>query len=246
VLANASTGGENYVSAREQLTISGTIDATKSGAQGTDGLNYYEFPSRRPAVVTPQNIRPMPTVAPLDTCTGLDQMGCLVPCPTCGNGVQEFPETCDESPGTCHGCSATCQLENCDDGLKCTIDSCDPVLGCNNVPAPSPCFETPPPTPTPTLIPTAVPSPTLTPTAPVTPSPTVAPSATATMTIPPTETRTAPPCIGDCNGDRRVTTDELVRCVDTALASSGQICGANDAGITTIVKAVDNSLHGCE
>ena len=38
-----------------------------------------------------------PTIQSLPTCTAAGQTGCLVPCPGCGNGMVEFPETCDTS-----------------------------------------------------------------------------------------------------------------------------------------------------
>ena len=75
-------------------------------------------------------------------CTGGpgDPPFCLTPCPVCGNGVTEFPETCDDTTGTpesCDGCSVFCQLEDCDDGNPCTIDSCDPVTGASTCPDPT-------------------------------------------------------------------------------------------------------------
>jgi cysteine-rich repeat protein len=50
---------------------------------------------------------------------------------TCGDGVVSGSETCDDGNTTpCDGCSATCQLETpCNDGVPCTIDSCDPATG---------------------------------------------------------------------------------------------------------------------
>ena len=71
--------------------------------------------------------------------------GCLMPCPACNDGSLTPPETCD-APGCGAGptsCSATCRLESCDDHDPCTVDSCDAVLGCLNVPknAGDPCDD---------------------------------------------------------------------------------------------------------
>lgn len=60
------------------------------------------------------------------------------------------------------------------------------------------------------------------------------------------------PCIGDCNGNGRVTIDELVRAARLALDNgSGEICeGADrnrDGAITIdeLVSAVGTALNGC-
>src|SRR5262249_37524091 len=78
-----------------------------------------------------------PTITAMATCTAPSQTNCLVPCPTCGNGVVEFPETCDTAgtPLSCDGCSVFCQIENpnCSDANVCTTDSCSPSLGCRHV-----------------------------------------------------------------------------------------------------------------
>ena len=78
-------------------------------------------------------------------CTGSgDVSGCLMPCPQCGDHVQQFPETCDPAPGLDRctgGCNQHCRLENCDDRNGCTSDTCDLVFGCANEPVPdgTPC-----------------------------------------------------------------------------------------------------------
>jgi hypothetical protein len=60
--------------------------------------------------------------------------GCLVPCPTCGDGQIEWPETCDPGSGPrCGGgawCSPACRQEPCVDGAPCTTDTCDEEVGC--------------------------------------------------------------------------------------------------------------------
>jgi len=99
--------------------------------------------------------------------------------------------------------------------------------------------------------PTATPGP---PTATITtePSPTATlPAATATAT--PTATTAAlPVCVGDCNADRRVLIDELVRGVGIALGNMpASVCPAIDChgnGTVTVdclIRAVNAALSGC-
>jgi hypothetical protein len=59
-------------------------------------------------------------------------------------------------------------------------------------------------------------------------------------------------CTGDCNADRRVTIDELIRIVDVALGNAGVIaCIAGDElhdgeiVVNEIVRAIDNALGAC-
>lgn len=59
-------------------------------------------------------------------------------------------------------------------------------------------------------------------------------------------------CIGDCNGDRSVTIDELVTMVNIALGTTPlTVCSAGDANsdseitIDEIIGAVNNALNGC-
>jgi len=125
-------GGDNLVTAREQLRIDGTLDAVTTGG-GTSGTNTIQFPSRLPKQGTGA-INPAPNIQSLATCTAAGQTGCLVPCPSCGNGMVEFPETCDTSgtPVNCDGCASNCRVQNCNDSNGCTADSCDMTLGCRN------------------------------------------------------------------------------------------------------------------
>ena len=211
VLAGAPKAGQNSLTAREQLTINGKVNAAKATASGTDGANFLQYPSRKPAVIGAGLMAPAALSLASSTCTAANQSNCLIPCPVCGNGVVEFPETCDNNVGTpvsCDGCSAFCQLENCDDGNVCTVDSCDPRLGCANVPV-SPSCATPtstpgPPSPTPTSTPTraktatatrtasrsasASATPTRSPTVSATPLVTSTPAATPPETPTPTST----------------------------------------------------------
>ncbi len=139
VLARGSDAGMNMLLAREQLTVQGAVTATSLTLplQGSDGSNAFSFPSRKPALVTGAVV-PTPALNALGTCTGPGQPACIDPCPTCGNGVVEFPETCDTigAPQSCDGCSAFCRVESCNDGSVCTADTCDPLLGCRHAPVP--------------------------------------------------------------------------------------------------------------
>jgi len=205
IKAGAPTGGENDLAAREQLIINGKINAAKTVGSGTDGRNVLVYPTRKFPTVAPNVVTPAQQLSGRPTCTLANQLNCLMPCPTCGNGTVEFPETCDDGPTgstkSCDGCSTFCRLENCDDNLACTTDSCDSHLGCRNVPLPTPCIE--PPTRTPTVTPTATMTSTATATPTATPTRTFTPTltasstplatSTATQTPPPTATRTSTP-----------------------------------------------------
>ena len=138
LLAGGPQGGENDLTAREQLTILGNVDATTTGGTApADGVNRFVYPSRKPPSIS-GSVTPSPSLTAMPTCTSATQSGCLVPCPTCGNGVVEFPETCDTAgtPQSCDSCSVFCQVENCNDANVCTSDSCSPSLGCRHVAVP--------------------------------------------------------------------------------------------------------------
>jgi len=204
VLARAPVGGDTDLIAREQLTVRGTINATTSNEScrgSSDGTNSLTYPTRKP-VIRSGPVQPTPVINALGTCADLSQADCLLPCPVCGNGVTEFPETCDNNVGTpvsCDGCSALCRLEDCNDGLICTIDSCNSQLGCRHQPAAPPstrCEE--PPTPTRTVTPTRTITSTATstataPTRTVTPTRTITSIATSTATATPSGTSRATP-----------------------------------------------------
>jgi hypothetical protein len=198
VVARAPTGGTNTLTAREQLTVQGIVRATSNISLGTDGSNATFHPSRTAPVIT-GTIDPAAVDTAQDTCTSFSQESCLIPCPDCGDGVIEFPETCDNgvpppptppTPTNCNGCSNFCQIQSCDDLDPCTVDLCDPTLGCNNVFSATLCPYTP--TPTPTFTPSS--TPTNTGTATVTPTrtstATATPTRTPTLTAPPTRTAT--------------------------------------------------------
>jgi hypothetical protein len=255
VLAAAPQAGANDLMAREQLTILGKVNAAKTTSSGIDGTNTLEFPSRKSPIVS-SPVTPPAAMTAWDTCTATATSDCLMPCPVCGDGVVEFPETCDNNVGTplgCDGCSALCQLENCDDGSVCTLDSCDPLLGCLHVPAPSPCTELPTPTltitPTPspaptrtetgtpvaTMIPTATGTPTANPTATLEPTPTARPG------FPPSTPSPTPTLLGDANCDDEVTAADLTDLVTLIVAGRPDACGGravNSADVSVTIDAI--------
>ena len=135
LLARAAQAGDILVIAREQLTLQGRLDVTTTtpgGQYAFDGTNIIRHPIPKPPSIT----GPVALAAAIyahPVCTDWSfSTWCLVPCPTCGNGAVEFPETCDTlgTPQSCDGCSVYCQAENCNDASSCTSDSCDLRLGC--------------------------------------------------------------------------------------------------------------------
>ncbi|MDX2170318.1 MAG: hypothetical protein SF182_24815 [Deltaproteobacteria bacterium] len=204
MLVGGPEAGENNLTAREQLTLaSGSrVDAKGTSANPFDGANRLLHPARKPIIMAGAIVQPAPINLALSTCPmeGETTPRCLVPCPTCGNGVQEFPETCDPGlmpPLSCqaNGCSVFCQLENCDDGRSCTSDTCFADFGCRHVVTPA-CTEPPTPTPTvtntrPTNTATATATPSATSTETRTPSVTATASSTASITTTPIASPTA-------------------------------------------------------
>jgi cysteine-rich repeat protein len=138
VLARGPSGGAISLNVRELLTVNGPVKADFTSAQGAQGAVAIQHPSRRSPVIAADQIAPPPDVAAVATCTGPGQFDCIDPCPACGNGVIEFPETCDQAgtPVGCDGCSTYCMVESCDDQNGCTTDSCAPTLGCRHVARP--------------------------------------------------------------------------------------------------------------
>jgi hypothetical protein len=97
---------------------------------------------------------------------------------------------------------------------------------------------------TPSSSPTRTPTPGANATLTRTPSP--------TFTATPTATPTPPPCLGDCSGDARVTIDELVLLVSSALGDTqeGVVCSAANPGGAPVtredlLRAIENALAGC-
>jgi len=101
-----------------------------------------------------------------------------------------------------------------------------------------------PPTPTPTTTATATATETIT--------DTTTPSATATETPTATPSPTPGPCIGDCDGNGRITVEELVKGVNIALAllpldqcPSFDFDHDTHVSVDELVKAVNAALNGC-
>jgi hypothetical protein len=151
--ANAPEAGSNDFTVKGTLTVNGSVRAAKTTTAGTNGINTVTYRQAAPPVIASGKMNPPAVLVEQATCSAAGQTDCLDPCPQCGNSVIEYPETCDGavSEGCCN---STCQLEQCDDGLVCTIESCAPMAGCRHMPAPSPCEE--PAAPTPTPVPTPV------------------------------------------------------------------------------------------
>jgi len=200
LLATAPVGGENDLTARELLTVHGHLDATRTLPTGQQGTNLSKFPMRRAPVTQGATFLPPATSMALTTCPNEANTTprCLTPCPVCGDGTISFPETCDQGvipPQSCTGCSIYCQLEQCDDGLVCTGDSCNPTYGCRHVPTPE-CSEPTatvtgtPPTRTSTVTATPTRTATATSTGSATPSSTPTPPTTATRSFSPTASLT--------------------------------------------------------
>jgi hypothetical protein len=271
-LAGGAGGGQIIITARDLLTALGSVDATRTNQAEPDGTIFVAHPVSQPPLIN--TLMPPPNVMPLLTCTTAEQRGCLTPCPVCGNDTIEFPEACD--PPSCEqGCSGLCEAQNCDDGLFCTTDECDLILGCRNVPVEGMCVEGTPtptssrthtrtvtatatsspthtPTSTATETPTSTPTPTETATPTASPTASVTPTSTPSMTATPTVTPTGQvsTCVGDCSGDRTVTVDEIVVAVQMALSQSADCpaADANEDGVVTIeelVTVVGNALNGC-
>jgi hypothetical protein len=255
VLAQApGDGGENNLAAGEQIKILGRVDARSTGVgatMGTDGTNTFEGPQNDKPLIQIGTVIPAASVTMKAPCIAENvPPGCIVPCPECGDGDVDFPETCDngtgqscqpESPGSTANCSFFCRLETCDDGLFCTTDVCDPQLGCNNIPATTPCVE---PSATPSHTPAISPpsTATVTPTPTLSPAPTDTPSPTATVTT---------GCTGDCDASGDVTVNELITLVNIALGTAPAsacphgIPSGVEVDITLIIKAVGYALTNC-
>lgn len=130
------SGGYVTVTARRQMSIAGEIDAPNVGLPGEDGMIMLVHVDAVPPQTAMATFSPAPTLTSRPPCNGADSGPCLVPCPECGDGIVEYPETCDTQapPESCDGCSFFCRSEEagCDDGKHCTVDSCHPVLGCEH------------------------------------------------------------------------------------------------------------------
>src|SRR5262249_54910053 len=136
--ANIDSSGDllanNQFNAHTALVVDSGAHVATTGTIAAS-RNFVVIPSGAPA---PPAGPFSPSLAGGDVrrapfCTGPnDPPGCLDACPVCGNHVTEFPETCD--PATADACcDAFCRTRNCDDGDPCTVDSCDPAVGCTYV-----------------------------------------------------------------------------------------------------------------
>lgn len=235
IVGNSPDGGRVELTANEQLTIAGGINVRSVAAGGNPGTVTLTFPERRPPILTQSSITPPAFFEPLNTCIGRDiPLGCLFPCPTCGNGVIEFPENCDQGvipPSRCGGCSLSCTQDVCDDRRFCTENRCDERLGCYYVPVNFPCTE--PPTSTPTSTPTPTPTSTPTHTA------TATNTGTSTPTPPPTFTPTQTPVVGfpgdaNCDGTLDPTPAAILNAI-----FRGSTCGGADANVDGRFNAAD-------
>lgn len=108
------------------------------------------------------------------------------------------------------------------------------------------------PTPTPSATSTGSFTPTETPTGTPSPTPTNTALPTSTATSAPVPTPTPVPCIGDCDGNRIVTVDEVLTMVNIALGNaaptscpSGDGSGDRQITVDEILVAVHNALIGC-
>jgi hypothetical protein len=198
LIATGPDGGDHSITARNQLRVQGGIDARRTIGTGLNGAVRFQHPTGRAPILTGASIQPTATDVAIVPCPtqGPTAPACLDPCPTCGNGQIEYPETCDLGgmpPTSCNGCSIFCQAENCNDGLSCTGDSCLPDIGCRHQVTPL-CTE--PPTQTPTITgtrPTFTPTPTATDTRTATGTPTASATPTASFTASATPTSTVTP-----------------------------------------------------
>ncbi len=207
--ANVDTSGDqnaqNVVTARKQVIVDAGAKITTTGNGFPTSRNTVNLPT---GAAAPPSGAFSPALVPGDVhflplCTPAPPGACLMPCPTCGNGSVEFPETCD-APTAC--CDSGCRLVNCEDFDPCTADSCStvaggcvhtPIAGCTTTTTtlfattttfPVTTTTTPPPVTTTTLaVTTTVPATTVTTTTVTT---TTAPTTTVTTTTVPTTTVT--------------------------------------------------------
>ena len=146
------TQARNNLIARRALVIDAGAQIKTTGVNPSSRSNVT-LPTGAPLPAATAFTPPLLTsdVTLLPPCTALAQTGCLIPCPTCGNGTVEFPESCDTGgqPDAC--CDATCRAPFCDDFDPCTVDACSIPDGCTHARIPG-CTTTtttiPPPTTT--------------------------------------------------------------------------------------------------
>jgi len=257
----------NTLKARTGLRVDAGALITTTGGAPTS-RNFVTLPAGAP---TPSPGIFSPPLAPGDVqfqpiCTPSNQPpGCLPPCPACGNGRVEYPETCDNgiANGPCQPCNANCRTMTCDDQNPCTIDACDPLAGCTRSAIPG-CTTTtttsiaPPTTTTGSSTSTTSTSPGVTTTTAIAPTTTTSPAATTSTTTSTSSTAatgsttstTAPPeytadTPGACDDHDRCTRDTCVagRCVHAPLASFDAVLCRLD-GLTAAMQAAPATAVG--
>lgn len=144
VIDNTGDSDSNVlVQARTSLTIGGQLKTTVA--------NVLEFPAGGALSLT-GSFNPAKSAG--DTCAASGgtvtangcqrpqctadnvPVGCFYACPSCGDDMQQFPETCELIAGETHCpsstqfCDAHCRLRSCADANPCTDNACDPELGC--------------------------------------------------------------------------------------------------------------------
>ena len=169
-------------------------------------------------------------VTQLPLCTTAVQSNCLIPCPTCGNRIVEFPETCDTggAPNAC--CDATCRVPFCNDFDACTVDACSVPVGCTHTRIPG-CTTTTTTTPPRTTTTTT--------------------HTTTTTTTTTTTIRCGGGLLGDCNVDGRFDLFDILTEIDIVLARTtptpAQQCLCDDTcdgriDIFDILREIDGFL----
>ena len=128
----------NTFTARKLLNLAGAARVFASRANVAvlgGGVTQSPLVTVTPAVTIDQRTPCTARGVPAD---------CLMPCPTCGNGQLEFPETCDPGASTdrCATGCAHCRVEDCSTNV-CLLPDCDPIGGCRDLPKPAgtPCDD---------------------------------------------------------------------------------------------------------
>ena len=142
VTESAFIDSSGDTASRNRVTARTSVRLIAGGKLKTTAQNIAIYPTGSPPITGANTVEPPFTAAcpggcARAVCTGSgDLVGCLVPCPNCGNGTREYPEDigCDP-PGCNKGCDSHCRrLPNggCNDNNPCTADSCDPdpEFGC--------------------------------------------------------------------------------------------------------------------
>src|SRR5207302_6737971 len=193
---SGDTQAKNILTARRALIVDAGAQIKTTGIDPTS-RNDVTLPIGAPLPTTGFTPPLLPSdVTRLPLCTSAGQSSCLIPCPTCGNRVIEFPETCDTGgpPNAC--CDATCRVPFCDDFDACTVDACTVPVGCTHARIPG-CTTTTTTTP---------------------PRTTTTTTHTTTTT---STTTTTTPCggglLGDCNVDGRFDLLDILTKIDIVL-----------------------------